>query len=954
MPEPTNSELFGAPGDRVLRLELLPYPAVTYEEHLNTNFLLEIQRFGLLVEHLLGAVKTQGYDVIVDGSDVKVTAGLLFFKKFLVQESTDVVVAPLANEDRKLILKVTEVKKTFETHQSEVEVSVEGRLLSGPNQKTYQVEYLYQTGTVPSDTATESYLHLADIAQTGDVTKQVPSRDELLHELDSGEQVLTDQNFKVLETDLKQFFTEKTLDFGQGVEKALFVDLDKTELSGEALLLRVEGIKPMSFASDPDFVGSSIFQNGMGTRASVEFAWGYQTTDADGGNGTVELFNAGFNTNSGVTPTFTADQLVGYRLFFDGEFFTITANTATSLGSTVVSVENSAGSTPDLTGRQASSSNIAVVDNKGQEYELVAEDGAGTTHQTIISLRQGATSSPVQQRGFLELDLGQEYKIVLNSFSVLRFDVRKQELPSGTVGQWGTETYTYAASPAFIPGFANIPTVAPISISSINGDPQRMRVVVGGNIPSAEDLAEAYELIWNVNPEGDNTAALNFEAGGFEFRAIVHNFPEFRGQEKKLFVEHGIPDGTTRDIHMKYRAIVGSQVTSAVQELTQTLRVNNLPAPQNVSAEFLEHGLFEQFNFDDFFVPESFPSIQTSPAAVKVTWDPVVGARGYNVSWKKLDASDSPIDGTFGEKTLLLGASETDTIGTDGAVIPFTLGRKIRLNVAAVQPNSTLGERSTVTFEQTVERLSAPTLDQAIPDENGVELSWSLVEGAVGYLVLYSFSRNPQVSGSNTPEDQEEIRTRDTKVRIPAKPGTKVRIAVFSVDKYARRSIDVSRTTVESGRVSDIPEIHSWEEKFVGGLENGVLLAQETLVFGKKQWTQPIAILGMSVTMTQGVYLDGASFPPDGSVSDHPVKIRLARGGEASLGASIDVSALNVEFLRGTKTNPTEDALLTVPAGTLLDFQALNEHPTYDLSFPHVFVEIFYIFTGAPKLTQIA
>lgn len=171
--EPTNPELFDQPDDKVLRLEFLPSPGLTFEEHFNTNFKLDLDRYGYFVEKYAGLTRVEGFEVQKSGSDINVTAGVIFHKQFILKEASLSTVATFSASNMKLILKITTLKKTQGTHPSDINIVIGTRTFSGPNQYTYSTSYLYTASAVPSDTSTEFHIYLADISSGGVVTQKI-------------------------------------------------------------------------------------------------------------------------------------------------------------------------------------------------------------------------------------------------------------------------------------------------------------------------------------------------------------------------------------------------------------------------------------------------------------------------------------------------------------------------------------------------------------------------------------------------------------------------------------------------------------------------------------------------------------------------------------------------------------------------------------------------------------
>lgn len=171
--EPTNPELFSQPTNKVLRLEFLPSPGLTFEEHFNTNFKLDLDRYSYFVEQYAGTTRVSGYEVQKSGSDINVTAGVMFHKQFILKETTLSTVATFTAADMKLVLKITVTKKTSSSHPADINIVIGARTFSGPNQYTYAVSYLYTAGAVPSDTSTEFHIYLADISTAGVVTQKI-------------------------------------------------------------------------------------------------------------------------------------------------------------------------------------------------------------------------------------------------------------------------------------------------------------------------------------------------------------------------------------------------------------------------------------------------------------------------------------------------------------------------------------------------------------------------------------------------------------------------------------------------------------------------------------------------------------------------------------------------------------------------------------------------------------
>jgi len=173
MPTPANPELFGL-SDKVLRLEALASPALMFEEHYNTNTLLELKRFGYLVENYCGTIRTSGFEVQVSSGNVVLTAGKCLHKEFILEFGTQQTITAFVAQTRKVIVRITLSRYTYESNPSDVGITIGANQFSGPNQWRYAITYLYQTGAVPADTSTDFYFHLADVDAGGTVTMQVP------------------------------------------------------------------------------------------------------------------------------------------------------------------------------------------------------------------------------------------------------------------------------------------------------------------------------------------------------------------------------------------------------------------------------------------------------------------------------------------------------------------------------------------------------------------------------------------------------------------------------------------------------------------------------------------------------------------------------------------------------------------------------------------------------------
>jgi hypothetical protein len=173
MPLPSNSELFNI-SDRVLRLEALASPSLMFEEHYNTNTLLELKRFGFLVENYCGAIRTSGFEIQVSSGNIVITSGKCLFKEYILQYDTQQTITPFVAQTRKVILKVTQSRYTIESNPGDVGITIGPRTFSGPNQWRYSISFLYQSAAVPADTSTEFHLHLANVDSGGLVTMEVP------------------------------------------------------------------------------------------------------------------------------------------------------------------------------------------------------------------------------------------------------------------------------------------------------------------------------------------------------------------------------------------------------------------------------------------------------------------------------------------------------------------------------------------------------------------------------------------------------------------------------------------------------------------------------------------------------------------------------------------------------------------------------------------------------------
>ena len=169
-------------------------------------------------------------------------------------------------------------------------------------------------------------------------------------------------------------------------------------------ITRITGADTTLVTTDDNFKTeklSRVIQKGYTTnKARVTFEWGWKV-EGTGGNG---IFTANDNTLS-----VNEDDLVGQMLYVGTTECYITANQATSVQTTVITVKDAAGQSIDLTGLNGTSGSPAIIHANADSYIVSAtpvDSGGGAVDDQAVENIVAMSASPVRQVATLELPLG--------------------------------------------------------------------------------------------------------------------------------------------------------------------------------------------------------------------------------------------------------------------------------------------------------------------------------------------------------------------------------------------------------------------------------------------------------------------------------------------------------------------------------------------------------------------
>jgi hypothetical protein len=155
MPVPTKEAIIDPINGttNVYRIEFLPNPAVTFEEHFNAQSEIESRRFRYIMEKLFGkAILVNGLNVFKAGSNIYVGTGALISGYYIVQNTAqrDLGVDPTTpTGSTNVTMRITESIHTFEDYPDEIGETYNGLKVSGPNRYWYNVTYQMEANIPP-------------------------------------------------------------------------------------------------------------------------------------------------------------------------------------------------------------------------------------------------------------------------------------------------------------------------------------------------------------------------------------------------------------------------------------------------------------------------------------------------------------------------------------------------------------------------------------------------------------------------------------------------------------------------------------------------------------------------------------------------------------------------------------------------------------------------------------
>jgi len=154
------------PTAKVLKVEFLPRPAVVPDYEHNLAQEIQLYRHRMLMDNVIGAVRSNGMALSYGGTDFSLSAGRLFYKEFMVDlASPQAIAAPDGATIVYVHITITRTDTTVDVPG--------GPILAGPNRYSYSAAI--ETGaSLPVDDATNIYVQLGTTNSDGTFSEDTP------------------------------------------------------------------------------------------------------------------------------------------------------------------------------------------------------------------------------------------------------------------------------------------------------------------------------------------------------------------------------------------------------------------------------------------------------------------------------------------------------------------------------------------------------------------------------------------------------------------------------------------------------------------------------------------------------------------------------------------------------------------------------------------------------------
>jgi hypothetical protein len=269
----------------------------------------------------------------------------------------------------------------------------------------------------------------------------------------------------------------------------------------------------------------------VSNKARVSFAWGWEVE----GTGSVGTF-----TVNDMSLNVATDELVGQMVYVDGIDCYIASNTATSGITTTLTVVDGNNQSVDLTGKNGTPTNLAIIHPDADEYIVTAipvNDVGGRVDEQAAQSLVTIAASPVKQRTTLELPLG-VYHIFTVTAVKAGLKSATAEMPAGSFVQ-NSEVVSYGK-----PFLVEIPPLSPgeQSAASVKAETAPFGFII--NI-SGWPSATAFEVGWTTRNSG------------VDFQQPLDNI---RITNQRLIE---VPTTASREYHVAARPLISGQVVGS-------------------------------------------------------------------------------------------------------------------------------------------------------------------------------------------------------------------------------------------------------------------------------------------------------------------------------------------------------------------------------------------------------
>ncbi len=416
------------PSTPISRLEYVPNPGVTVEEHLNTSIDIEMRRLRFILDKALGkAILSDGMTVSYVGGNIVVSTGTMISGYYLVQNQSVQNLGAPSTGTYYVTIRITESIHDADTNPNEIVEDYGGVALSGPNRywysTTFQLEASIVSDVEPFPVRLTGYtplrvIQLATVVNDGMGNVVVTQNVKQVKKL--GEYVTVD-----LETRINTMWDYLFASTAPAILNFRVTDVD---------IERSELVENAHYAMLDD-TGK---QGNTTNRAMYSFKWNWDSITGYGGTG-----GQFWITNlTGIS----INQFIDFGILIGASDYTISSNDVYN-GTTVrLIVTDSTGTNPNLSG--LTNVTNAMIHSRATGYQIIATPYAISQSRQLLSTLVEDRAYDVKMEidsyhmaARIPLEIGVTYKIQITAF-------RGNIKGSTTVLQSGTY-YKYSGSHSY-------------------------------------------------------------------------------------------------------------------------------------------------------------------------------------------------------------------------------------------------------------------------------------------------------------------------------------------------------------------------------------------------------------------------------------------------------------------------------------------------------------------------